>query len=80
MAANGMQGRTTWSRGITAPVRAFLRTESGSAGVLVAAIVVALIWANVGGRSYESFWHTDFDPPRRRRSSSRACATGSTAA
>ena len=55
-----MQGRTTWSRGITARVRLFLRTEAGSAGVLVGAIVVALIWANLADDSYESFWRTDF--------------------
>jgi Na+/H+ antiporter NhaA len=35
-----------------------LLTESGSAGVLVAAVVVALIWANVDNASYESFWTT----------------------
>jgi Na+/H+ antiporter NhaA len=55
-----MQGRTQWSRGIGAPLRAFLRTESGSAGVLVAAIAVALIWANVDVASYERLWGTDF--------------------
>ena len=55
-----MQGRTQWSRGIGAPLRAFLRTESGSAGVLVAAIAVALIWANVDVASYERLWSTDF--------------------
>ena len=55
-----MQGRTQWSSGIGAPLRAFLRTESGSAGVLVAAIAVALIWANVDAASYERLWSTDF--------------------
>lgn len=34
---------------------AFLRTESGSAGVLAAAIVTALCWANLGD-SYERVW------------------------
>jgi Na+/H+ antiporter NhaA len=47
------------SRDLAAPVRAFLRTESGSAGILVAAIVAALIWANMSDASYESAWHTD---------------------
>ncbi|MEV4514237.1 Na+/H+ antiporter NhaA [Dactylosporangium sp. NPDC049525] len=37
-----------------------MRTESGSAGVLVAAIVAALVWANVDLRSYEALWHTEF--------------------
>src|SRR5262249_8868922 len=36
----------------------FQQTEAGSAGVLVAAIVAALIWSNVDPASYESVWHT----------------------
>ncbi len=44
--------------GRTAPLRAFLLTESGSAGVLVAAVVTALVWANVDHSSYESLWST----------------------
>jgi Na+/H+ antiporter NhaA len=52
------RGRTVWARDRSAPMRAFLRTESGSAGVLVAAVVVALVWANVDAGSYESFWST----------------------
>lgn len=40
------------------PIRTFLRTESGSSGVLVGAIVVALIWANVGPGGYEQVWGT----------------------
>jgi Na+/H+ antiporter NhaA len=52
---------TPWtSRDVTAPLRAFLRTESGSAGILVAAIVAALIWANIDVKSYESVWNADF--------------------
>ncbi|WP_203819515.1 Na+/H+ antiporter NhaA [Paractinoplanes ferrugineus] len=54
-----MNGSTAWTRRVTTPVRDFLRTEAGSAGVLVAAIVVAMIWANVADGSYEKFWHTD---------------------
>ncbi len=50
---------TRWTRGITAPVRVFLQTESGSAGVLVAAIVAALIWCNISPASYEAVWRTD---------------------
>jgi Na+/H+ antiporter NhaA len=47
-----------WARNRSAPLRAFLQTESGSAGVLVAAIVVALGWANINMSSYESVWRT----------------------
>jgi Na+/H+ antiporter NhaA len=50
---------TPWSRQFATPVRAFLQTESGSAGVLTLAIVLALVWANVGS-SYESVWTTPF--------------------
>jgi Na+/H+ antiporter NhaA len=49
--------RTAWSRERTAPLRAFLRTESGSAGVLVAAAVAALVWANADADGYESVWN-----------------------
>src|SRR5882757_10049264 len=36
--------------------RTFLRTESGSAGVLVAAVAVALAWANSAPETYDAFW------------------------
>ena len=39
-------------------LRQFLRTETGSAAVLLAATVAALIWANVSIASYDSFWAT----------------------
>jgi Na+/H+ antiporter NhaA len=51
--------RTAWSRNLAAPVRDFLSTETGGAVVLVAAAVVALVWANSPWpHSYESFWRT----------------------
>ena len=59
MATGGMRESTAWSRAIAAPVRSFLRTEAGSAGVLVSAIVAALIWANVADGSYEAFWRME---------------------
>ncbi|WP_345382331.1 Na+/H+ antiporter NhaA [Pseudonocardia yuanmonensis] len=37
--------------------RQFLRTESGSAVMLIGAAVVALLWANLP-LGYEAFWHT----------------------
>ncbi len=51
--------RTAWSRNLAAPVRDFLSTETGGAVVLVAAAVMALVWANSPWpHSYESFWRT----------------------
>jgi Na+/H+ antiporter NhaA len=50
-----------WRRGRSAPLRSFLRTESGSAGILVAAVLVALGWANLDPTSYESLWHTELE-------------------
>lgn len=44
------------------PMRSFIRTESGSAGLLVLAALVALVWANSGwSDSYESLWSTRFE-------------------
>jgi Na+/H+ antiporter NhaA len=52
-------GRTAWARNLAAPARDFLATETGSAAVLVAAAVIALVWANSPLRhSYESLWTT----------------------
>lgn len=51
-------GRTAWARRRSAPLRSFLSTESGSAGVLVAAVAAALVWANIDNDSYESVWGT----------------------
>jgi Na+/H+ antiporter NhaA len=54
-------GRTAWARNMAAPVRDFLGTETGSAVVLLAAAVIALIWANSPLRhSYETLWTTRF--------------------
>jgi Na+/H+ antiporter NhaA len=52
-------GRTAWARNLAAPVRDFLATETGSAMVLVAGALLALLWANSPWRhSYESVWTT----------------------
>ena len=54
--ATPMSGRTAWARNLAAPVREFLGTETGSAIVLLGAIVAALVWANSPWPdSYESF-------------------------
>src|SRR5215471_15041037 len=50
--------KTAWVRRMETPLRTFLRTETGSASVLAAATVVALIWANISISSYDSFWAT----------------------
>jgi Na+/H+ antiporter NhaA len=51
-------GKTAWVRRMETPLRTFLRTETGSASVLAAATVLALIWANISISSYDSFWAT----------------------
>ena len=55
---SAFSGRTAWARSLQAPLRDFLTTETGSASVLLAAAVAALVWANVDLSSYESVWRT----------------------
>ncbi|HEX8075499.1 MAG TPA: Na+/H+ antiporter NhaA [Thermoleophilaceae bacterium] len=58
--ATSFTGRTAWARNLAAPVREFLKTETGSAVVLLGATVAALVWANSPwSDSYESFWTTE---------------------
>ena len=68
-------GRPAWARSLQTPLRAFLRTETGSAAVLLAAAVAALVWVNVDASSYDSRLER-----RRSRSSSAARASRSTCA
>jgi Na+/H+ antiporter NhaA len=49
---------TAWTTSGKTPLRQFLRTETGSATVLVTATLAALIWSNVASGSYEGFWST----------------------
>jgi Na+/H+ antiporter NhaA len=58
VSSTAFTGRTAWSRNLQTPLRAFLRTETGSAVVLLAAAVAALVWANVDPASYERVWNT----------------------
>ena len=51
-------GRTAWARNLAAPVRDFLSAETGSAAVVAAAAVIALLWANLGLHSYDTLWTT----------------------
>jgi Na+/H+ antiporter NhaA len=53
-----LSGRTAWARSLETPLRAFLRTETGGAAVLLAAAVAALVWVNVDASSYDSAWRT----------------------
>jgi Na+/H+ antiporter NhaA len=50
---------TAWERSRQTPLRQFLRTETGSAAVLLAATIGALIWANVDQASYAAWWGTE---------------------
>ena len=53
-------GRRELAAQIAAPMRRFLATETGSAGLLAAAAVVAVIWANSPlSDSYSSLWGTE---------------------
>lgn len=49
-------GQTTPGSGSRSPLRDFLRTETGSAAVLVVAVLAALLWANLAPSAYEPFW------------------------
>ncbi|HEY2490632.1 MAG TPA: Na+/H+ antiporter NhaA [Streptosporangiaceae bacterium] len=51
-------GRTAWARNLQTPLRQFLRTETGSAAVLLAATVTALVWVNIDAASYRTVWDT----------------------
>ena len=50
--------RTAWERGRETPLRQFLRTETGSAAVLLTATIAALVWANADPSSYRTCWET----------------------
>jgi Na+/H+ antiporter NhaA len=53
-----LSGRTAWGRNLEAPLREFLRTETGSATILLGAAIAALIWANADFASYDKVWRT----------------------
>jgi Na+/H+ antiporter NhaA len=56
--AQPFSGRTTWIRKFQTPLRVFLRTEAGSALVLLSAAIAALVWVNVDASSYNALWET----------------------
>ena len=49
---------TDWTWRHETPLSRFLRTESGSATVLLAATVASLVLANIAGASYRAAWST----------------------
>jgi Na+/H+ antiporter NhaA len=53
-----MTGQTACDQGSRSPLRAFLQTETGSAAVLLGAVVAAILWANFSPGTYESWWRT----------------------
>ncbi|MFG2352443.1 Na+/H+ antiporter NhaA [Streptomyces sp. NPDC048521] len=55
--ATDYTGQTACGNDTHTPLRDFLRTETGSAAVLVTAALAALVWANLAPHMYESFWH-----------------------
>jgi Na+/H+ antiporter NhaA len=52
------QSSTLWTTSGKTPLRQFLRTETGSATMLAGATLAALIWCNVAGGSFDTFWAT----------------------
>jgi Na+/H+ antiporter NhaA len=55
-AEHPFSGRTAWARNLQTPLRLFLRTETGSATVLLGMAVAALAWVNISASSYEAVW------------------------
>jgi Na+/H+ antiporter NhaA len=51
--------RTVWTQNLQTPLRRFLRTETGSAAVLLAATLAALAWANLDPSGYAAAWRTE---------------------
>jgi Na+/H+ antiporter NhaA len=56
--AKPFTARTAWARNLEAPLRDFLRTETGSAAILLGATLAALAWVNIDQASYERVWNT----------------------
>jgi Na+/H+ antiporter NhaA len=52
-------GTTGWARSLETPLRRFLRTETGSAAILLIATIAALVWANSDPAGYDAWWRTE---------------------
>jgi Na+/H+ antiporter NhaA len=50
---------TAWEWSRQTPLRQYLQTETGSAAVLLAATIAALVWANADPSSYAAWWGTE---------------------
>ncbi len=57
-ASRGFSERTAWARNLETPLRQFLRTQTGSAAVLLGATIAALLWVNIDASSYAKVWNT----------------------
>jgi Na+/H+ antiporter NhaA len=57
--AAGLAGVTAWEQRGRPSLREFLRTQTGSAAVLLGATVLALLWANIDEAGYHHFWATE---------------------
>jgi Na+/H+ antiporter NhaA len=60
-APTGFAERSAWARSLSAPVRAFVENQAGSAIFLLGGALVALAWANLSPSTYESFWTTHLE-------------------
>jgi Na+/H+ antiporter NhaA len=60
ISAGGQLPRTDRTLALDRRIRTVLTTETRGAAVLLVATVAALIWANLPGAGYETFWHTEF--------------------
>ncbi len=49
------------ARLVAQPIERFLQLESGSAALLMAGAIAALVWANAAGGSYDDFWSTKIE-------------------
>jgi Na+/H+ antiporter NhaA len=53
-----LAGTTAWARNLETPLRSFLRTETGSAALMLVATAAALVWVNADASSYHRVWDT----------------------
>nr|WP_030678358.1 Na+/H+ antiporter NhaA [Streptomyces cellulosae] len=54
-----LSGQTVCGSEARSPLLSFLRTETGSAAILLVAALAALAWANIAPGSYETLWGTE---------------------